>query len=131
MTLVEQRVGDPGDVDDREEARSQQGVARLDGHSEERMERHGGEEHDQPQGRCPLARPGVDANEDHGEQIAGQQEVDDHQDVAGVGRQGQLEQRRVVEDDEPEHKVDPGDNRIGPEGNVFRVHQAENDPRGP
>ena len=49
-------------------------------------------------------RPGVDADEHPHEQVPREQEVDHHRDVPGVGAQGQLEQRRVVEDRQAEEE---------------------------
>ncbi|SIG89444.1 Uncharacterised protein [Mycobacteroides abscessus subsp. abscessus] len=89
------------------------------------MEGHRDEEHEQAQRVGEPLDAGVDADEGLGEEVAGGEEVDDHELVAEMPLEGVLHQPRVVEDDEGTGEVDRGDDRIGEEAHVGGVDEPE------
>ena len=91
---------------------------------EEGVERHHPHKQQQPHRVRRTRRPGVHPGDDPGEQVARQQEVQRHQQVAQVALQHRPEQRRVVEDDHAADEVDGGHQRVGEEPQVARVQTA-------
>ena len=83
------------------------------------------EEDDEQHQRRPARRPRVDADEHPGEQVPGEEEVGEHQQVARVGRQRQLEQPGPVEDREAEEEQRRGDDRVGEHLHRPRVDDLE------
>ena len=130
VALVGQRVVDPGQVDRREEVWSQHGRAADHRDAEERVEGDRREQHDEPQGRAPLRRAGVRADEHPGEEVARDEEVRGHDEVPGVGRQGQVEQVRPVEDDEAHEEERRREDGVADDLEVRRVDEAQEELAG-
>ena len=95
--LVRQGVRRPRQVDLLEEVGRQDELGAGEGDAEERVERDRREEDEQEDRRRPPGRARVDADEHPREEVSGEEEVGEHEQVARVRREGELEQRRPVE----------------------------------
>ena len=91
------------------------------------MERHRAEQYEQAHrvGRAIGQR--IDSDQGLHEEVAGDQEMHDHEGVADMVRGRPAEQRRVVEHPQGDHEERGGHNRIGEHGRCPGVHE-DHDP---
>ena len=110
--LVGEGVRRPRQVDLLEEVGGEHEGRAAQRDTEERVERDRGEQDDEQDRRRPPRRTGVDADEHPREEVAGEEEVGEHEQVARVRREGELEQRRPVERREAAEEEHGGDDRV-------------------